>query len=112
MTQMSGAAFLAETMHGYGVTHFFFMPVIVDDAMPHMEKLGITRVMATVKSPRLTWRTVTHGLKDLSVSVAHSRLGYESCCRVTRRIPSKFPSYCSDRPSDSGTTRSKRLPRS
>ena len=42
MTQMSGAAFLAETMHGYGVTHFFFMPVIVDDAMPHMEKLGIT----------------------------------------------------------------------
>nr|MCS5643272.1 thiamine pyrophosphate-binding protein [Dehalococcoidia bacterium] len=51
MTQMSGAAFLAETMHGYGVTHFFFMPVIVDDAMPHMEKLGITRVMAHSEKP-------------------------------------------------------------
>tara|TARA_Y100000588_G_scaffold341336_1_gene385315 strand:+ start:792 stop:2477 length:1686 start_codon:yes stop_codon:yes gene_type:complete len=51
MTQMSGAAFLAETMHGYGVTHFFFMPVIVDDAMPHMEKLGITRVMVHSEKP-------------------------------------------------------------
>ncbi len=48
---MTGARFLAETMHGYGVSHFFFMPVIVDDAMPHMEELGITRVMAHSEKP-------------------------------------------------------------
>ena len=51
MTQMSGAKFLAETMHGYGVSHFFFMPVIVADAMPEMERLGITRVMAHSEKP-------------------------------------------------------------
>lgn len=51
MTQMSGGKFLAETMHGYGVSHFFFMPVIVADAMPEMERLGITRVMAHSEKP-------------------------------------------------------------
>lgn len=51
MTKMSGAQFLAETLHGYGVSHFFFMPVIVPDAMPHLERLGITRVMTHSEKP-------------------------------------------------------------
>ena len=51
MPKMSGARFLAETLHGYGVSHFFFMPVIVADAMPEMERLGITRVMAHSEKP-------------------------------------------------------------
>jgi acetolactate synthase-1/2/3 large subunit len=42
---MNGARFIAETMHGYGVTHFFLMPVIIPEAMPHLEELGIQRVM-------------------------------------------------------------------
>lgn len=46
MTKMTGAKFLAETMHGYGVTHFFFMPVIIPEAMPELERLGISRIMA------------------------------------------------------------------
>lgn len=46
MPKMTGSRFLAETLKGYGVTHFFFMPVIVPQAMPAMEELGITRVMA------------------------------------------------------------------
>ena len=45
MPKMTGARFLAETLHGYGVTHFFFMPVIVPEAMPEMERLGIARIM-------------------------------------------------------------------
>ena len=45
MPRMTGARFLAETLHGYGVTHFFFMPVIVPEAMPEMERLGIARIM-------------------------------------------------------------------
>ncbi len=45
MPRMTGARFLAQTLHGYGVTHFFFMPVIVPEAMPEMERLGITRIM-------------------------------------------------------------------
>ena len=51
MPKMSGARFLAETLHGYGVSHFFFMPVIVADAMPELERLGITRVMAHSEKP-------------------------------------------------------------
>ena len=45
MPKMTGARFLAETLHGYGVTHFFFMPVIIPEAMPELERMGITRIM-------------------------------------------------------------------
>ncbi|NQW18067.1 MAG: thiamine pyrophosphate-binding protein [Chloroflexi bacterium] len=45
MPLMTGARFIAETMHGYGVTHFFLMPVIIPESMPDLERLGIQRVM-------------------------------------------------------------------
>ncbi|MCH8225302.1 MAG: thiamine pyrophosphate-binding protein [Chloroflexi bacterium] len=45
MPRMTGGRFLAETLHGYGVTHAFFVPVIAQRAMLEMEKLGITRVL-------------------------------------------------------------------
>ena len=45
MATMTGARFLAETLHGYGVTHFFFMPVVIPEAMPEMERMGISRIM-------------------------------------------------------------------
>ena len=51
MPKMTGARFLAETFHGYGVTHFFFMPVIVPHAMPELERLGIARIMAHGEKP-------------------------------------------------------------
>lgn len=45
MPKMTGGRFLAETLRGYGVTHFFFMPVIVAQAMPDMDQVGIVRIM-------------------------------------------------------------------
>ena len=51
MPKMTGAKFIAETLHAYGVTHFFFMPVVIPDAMPHMERLGIKRIMAHAEKP-------------------------------------------------------------
>ena len=45
MPKMSGGRFLAETLKGYGVTHFFFVPAIMRKAMPEMEKLGISRIV-------------------------------------------------------------------
>ncbi len=44
MPNMTGARFLAETVHGYGLTHVFFMPYIAPRALMEMEKLGIQRV--------------------------------------------------------------------
>lgn len=44
MPTMTGARFIAETVHGYGLTHVFFMPYIVPRALMEMEKLGIKRV--------------------------------------------------------------------
>ncbi len=46
MPKMTGSRFLAETLHGYGVTHYFFMPVSVPEAMPEFDRFGITSVMA------------------------------------------------------------------
>ena len=45
MPRMTGAKFLAETVKGYGVTHAFFMPMIVTKGLVEMEKLGIKRIM-------------------------------------------------------------------
>ena len=44
MPKMTGAKLLADTVHGYGVTHVFFMPYIAPRALMEMEKLGIKRV--------------------------------------------------------------------
>lgn len=44
MTKMSGGRFLAETVHGYGISHVFFMPYIAPRALMEMERLGIRRI--------------------------------------------------------------------
>ena len=44
MPNMTGGRFIAETVHGYGITHVFFMPYIGPRALMEMEKLGIKRV--------------------------------------------------------------------
>ena len=44
MPRMTGGKLLADTVHGYGVTHVFFMPYIAPRALMEMEKLGIKRV--------------------------------------------------------------------
>ena len=44
MPRMTGGKLLAETVHGYGISHVFFMPYIAPRALMEMEKLGITRV--------------------------------------------------------------------
>jgi acetolactate synthase-1/2/3 large subunit len=44
MPKMTGAKFFADTVHGYGITHVFFMPYIGPRSLMEMEKLGIKRV--------------------------------------------------------------------
>ncbi len=44
MRRMTGARFIAETVHGLGITHVFFMPYIGPRALMEMENLGIKRV--------------------------------------------------------------------
>jgi acetolactate synthase I/II/III large subunit len=44
MSRMTGARFLAETVHGFGITHVFFMPYIAPRALMEMERLGIKRI--------------------------------------------------------------------
>ena len=45
MSKMTGARFMAETMKAYGVTHAFYMPMIVTRGLVEMEKVGIRRIM-------------------------------------------------------------------
>jgi acetolactate synthase-1/2/3 large subunit len=51
MPEMTGSRVFAEMMKGYGVSHVFFVPAVLMQAMAEMEDLGITRV-------------VTHGEKS------------------------------------------------
>jgi len=44
MPKMTGSKFMADTVHGYGITHVFFMPYIAPRALMEMEKLGIKRI--------------------------------------------------------------------
>jgi acetolactate synthase-1/2/3 large subunit len=43
--KMSGARFLAETLHGYGVTHVFFVEAILRRTLMELESLGVRRVL-------------------------------------------------------------------
>ncbi len=45
MSRMTGNRYFAEAMRGYGVTHIFYVNSIVREAMPEMDKVGITRVV-------------------------------------------------------------------
>jgi acetolactate synthase-1/2/3 large subunit len=45
MPRMTGAKFMVQTMQGYGVTHAFYMPMVVTGALVEMEKAGIRRIM-------------------------------------------------------------------
>lgn len=42
---ITGARFIAETLHGYGVTHVFYVDSILRMAMVDLEELGIRRVI-------------------------------------------------------------------
>lgn len=44
MSRMTGARFMAETVHGYGLSHVFFMPFVAPRALMEMERLGIKRI--------------------------------------------------------------------
>ena len=46
MPRMTGSRLLADTLHAYGLTHFFFMPVSVPKAMPEFDRLGLRAIMA------------------------------------------------------------------
>ena len=46
MAKLTGGRYFAETVHGYGLDHVFYVPYIAPRAMMEMEKLGIRRVMA------------------------------------------------------------------
>jgi acetolactate synthase-1/2/3 large subunit len=42
---ITGARFIAETLHGYGVTHVFYVDAILRKTMVDLEELGIRRVI-------------------------------------------------------------------
>ena len=44
MSEMTGYRYIAEMLHGYGVTAVFHVPYVLDGALVEMEKLGIRRV--------------------------------------------------------------------
>ena len=45
LMKMTGSRYLAESLHAYGVSHVFFVPAVVLQAMAEMEDFGIRRVM-------------------------------------------------------------------
>ena len=45
MPKMTGSRMFAEMLKGYGVTHVFFVPTILMDALAEMDDLGIRKVL-------------------------------------------------------------------
>ena len=45
MPKMTGSRLIAEVLKGYGVTHVFFVPTILLDAMAEMDGLGIQKIL-------------------------------------------------------------------
>ena len=44
MAKTTGARYIAETVHGYGLSHIFYMPYIMPPAILEMGKLGIAAI--------------------------------------------------------------------
>ena len=42
---MTGSKFISETFKGYGITHLFVMPYVLNPVLRDVERLGITRIM-------------------------------------------------------------------
>jgi len=45
MPKTTGSRVFAEMLHGYGVTHVFFVPTILMDALAEMDDIGIRKIM-------------------------------------------------------------------
>ena len=45
MPKMTGSRLFAEMLKGYGVTHVFFVPTILMDALAEMDSLGIQKIL-------------------------------------------------------------------
>ena len=45
MPRMTGSRLVAEVLHGYGVTHVFFVPTILMEALAEMDNLGIRKIL-------------------------------------------------------------------
>ena len=60
---MTGSRFIAETLHGYGVTAVYFVPGILQQTLVDLEPLGIQRIMCQTdeKNPRIV---PTHGARN------------------------------------------------
>jgi acetolactate synthase-1/2/3 large subunit len=45
VSTISGARYIAETLKGYGLTHIFYMEIILPQSLIEMERLGIQRIV-------------------------------------------------------------------
>src|SRR5512145_3568921 len=45
MPKMTGSRLFAEMLKGYGVTHVFFVPTILMDALAEMDSLGVQKIL-------------------------------------------------------------------
>ena len=45
MSRMTGSRLFAEMLKGYGITHVFFVPTILMDALAEMDDLGIRKIL-------------------------------------------------------------------
>src|SRR5262249_36413211 len=69
MPKMSGSRLVAEVFKGYGVTHVFFVPTILMEALAEMDSLGIQKIL-------------THGEKaagDMAAGYARARTARGVC---------------------------------
>jgi acetolactate synthase-1/2/3 large subunit len=45
MAKMTGSRYFAEAMKGYGVSHLFYVPSVIGQAMDEIDKIGVKRVI-------------------------------------------------------------------
>ncbi len=68
MPRQTGAQFLAEGLHAYGVTHVFFVPAILSHTLAELDRrTPIKRILTHGENaPPSTWRMATPGRLDAS----------------------------------------------
>ena len=112
MPTMTGGKLLADTVHGYGVTHVFFMPYIAPRALMEMEKLGIQRVQ-THGEKSAAYMADAYARVKRAPAPVHGAVGRsgQSGRRLARRLAVMLAGGRHHRPRASASPIAPRLPR-
>ncbi|MCC6535827.1 MAG: hypothetical protein IT531_25030 [Burkholderiales bacterium] len=96
MPKMTGSRLVAEMLKGYGVTHVFFVPTMLMEALAEMDSLGVQTILTHGEKAAAYMADGTRARRTRRAYASRSRSGHRTsrraCAIPTWRILRSSPS--------------------